>query len=382
VTSSTLTPLRIRGASGRLAWSEGLTISLPDHLWRNLGADRVQPLEDFQLPSTLPPLAAEEAENLRDRAAYTDQPPVSSRLPVTYQSVPPWLRSLLAGAVGRWQRSRSDRWARFPRWPLDVSADFLADWASASPASAPAKTPVLLSHDIDSLEGLRNVVQKFLPLEESLGAKSSSYFVPQAWPLDHGLLGEIAARGHELGIHGHDHANKTPFLIEEEMTRRLEVTRPLIERYGIKGYRAPSLLRTRALLRCLAGLYAYDSSIPTSGGLYPVPNNGCATARPYLIGALPELPLSLPRDGSLRFLGYSPKQIVELWITCAEQIARSGGVVVLLTHCEQRFSGNRPMLEAYRHFLEYVAADSRYAWDLPVPVLQKRGLRAPEPVVP
>ena len=43
----------------------------------------------------------------------------------------------------------------------------------------------------------------------------------------------------------------------------------------------------------------------------------------------------------------------DLWIECADLIARSGGVVVLLTHCERRFSGDAGMLDAYRRFLEY-----------------------------
>ena len=67
-----------------------------------------------------------------------------------------------------------------------------------------------------------------------------------------------------------------------------------------------------------------------------------------------EIPLTLPRDGSLRFLGYSPREIARLWIECADLIGRSGGVVMLLTHCERRFSGNAPMLDAYRRFLNYV----------------------------
>lgn len=53
-----------------------------------------------------------------------------------------------------------------------------------------------------------------------------------------------------------------------------------------------------------------------------------------------EIPLSLPRDGSLRFLGHTPKEILSLWKLCANSLADAGGVVVLLTHCESRFSGN------------------------------------------
>ena len=68
-----------------------------------------------------------------------------------------------------------------------------------------------------------------------------------------------------------------------------------------------------------------------------------------------EIPLSMPRDGSLRFLGYSAAAIGRLWTECAEAIARSRGSIVLLTHCERRFSGNPEMLATYRRFLEHLA---------------------------
>jgi peptidoglycan/xylan/chitin deacetylase (PgdA/CDA1 family) len=165
----------------------------------------------------------------------------------------------------------------------------------------------------------------------------------------------VAARGHEAGVHGFDHSNRTPFANATERARRLDAARPLVERYVMIGYRAPSLLRTRSLLQDLSSRYRYDSSIPTSGGPFPVPNNGCATARPFVVERIAEIPVTLPRDGSLRFLGYSPREIARLWIECADTIARSGGIVTLLTHCERRFSGNPRMLDAYRRFLDYVA---------------------------
>jgi hypothetical protein len=144
------------------------------------------------------------------------------------------------------------------------------------------------------------------------------------------------------------------------MRARVEGARELKERVGAAGYRAPSLCRTRALLRELARLYDYDASIPTSGGPFPVPNNGCASARPFRVEGIWEMPLSLPRDGSLRFLGHTPEEIAALWIDCAEKIARSGGVVVLLAHCEARFSGGPEMRAAYARFLEHVAGSGRF----------------------
>jgi len=315
-------------------------------------------------------IAAQSVEQLRLRAAFTDAPPASSRLPFSYQLVPGWARSLLAGALGRMQRGREGSWARFPVWPLDLSADFLADALGVCPSPfAHGPTPVILSHDLDSPEGLRNLVADFLDVEEQAGARSVNFVVPCAWPLDHGLLEQVRGRGHEIGVHGYDHSNRTPFAGAEERARRLNAARDFIDRYAVAGYRAPSLLRTRALIRGLRQLYRYDSSIPTSGGLFPAPNNGCASARPFELEGMPELPVSLPRDGSLLFLGYRPREIVRLWIECAEAISRSGGVVLLLTHCEARFSGSRELFAAYRDFLGYVRSSERLAFSTPLEVM-------------
>ena len=266
-----------------------------------------------------------------------------------------------------WNRHRVDRWAAFPGWPIDLSADLLEDLRGSPPSPFTGRpAPVVLTHDIDSPEGLVNLSSMFTPLEEAAGARSTSYIVPCAWRIDHGLVGELVARGHDVGVHGYDHSNTTPFASDDERRRRLDAARPFADRYRVTGYRAPSLLRTRALLRDLGARYQYDSSIPTSGGLFPVPNNGCATARPFVVEGIVELPLTLPRDGSLRFLGHSPDEIARMWIECADLVARSRGVVVLLTHCERRFSGRSGMLDAYRRFLEHVRErPDRFAFSTP-----------------
>jgi hypothetical protein len=159
----------------------------------------------------------------------------------------------------------------------------------------------------------------------------------------------------------------------------LDAGRAFGDRYGATGYRAPSLLRTAALIADLGPRYRYDTSIPTSGGAFPVPNNGCASARPWRIGSLWEIPLTLPRDGSLRFLGYQPQAIGALWRDTAVTIARSGGIVSLLTHCESGFSGNPAMLAAYRGFLEWLAGDSRFEFTRADQLVERLDARPAEP---
>jgi peptidoglycan/xylan/chitin deacetylase (PgdA/CDA1 family) len=352
-------------ACANAAWACGSDVSLParvvDRLgWRPFIDDRRM----LRIPVEATRPSADDAADLRQAAAFTDRPPASARLPFSYHAVPAWARAVAATAIGRWQRRRVAEWARFPAWPIDLSADFLADLAAdPAPAAPLRKTPVVLSHDLDSPEGLSRLVSDFLPIEESLSARSTSYIVPCAWPIDFARTDDVVARGHALGVHGYDHSNRTAFADAPERRRRLDGAAALVDRYGIIGYRSPSLLRTRALLRDLAVRYRYDSSIPTSGGPFPVPNNGCATARPFTIEGVIELPVTMPRDGTLRFLGFSPAAIARLWIDCADAIARAGGVVVLLTHCERRFSGSRTMLRVYRSFLEYIAGNAdRFAF--------------------
>jgi peptidoglycan/xylan/chitin deacetylase (PgdA/CDA1 family) len=359
VALGSLTAVRLvsAGARAHLAWAEGVRFTVPSALLeRPALAGRVSSSGDLSLPSGSIGWTDADVARVREQAAFTDRPPVSSRLPFRYHLVPGAVRAGVAAVVGRWQRRRQSEWAQFPGWPLDLSADFIADAARDDHADRGTATPVVLSHDIDSAEGLTNLVDDFLPCEEAAGARSTNYVVPCAWPLDHARIAALVARGHEVGVHGYDHSNRTAFASADERARRLDAARPLMAQYAIVGYRAPSLLRTRALLRDLSTRFQYDSSIPTSGGPFPVPNNGCATARPFVLERIAEIPLSMPRDGSLRFLGYSPRDIARLWIECAELIAGSRGVVMLLTHCERRFSGTPRMLSAYRRFLDYVAA--------------------------
>lgn len=359
------------GAYTHLAWAEGMRICLPyrfsksNHLFESIDSEN-----NLVVPSDIPALETKEIEDLRLTAAFTENKPLSSRLPFSYQIVPAKLRTLFASLIGHWRRRKRHQWSVFPNWPLDLSVDFLFDLVTGqSSAFSNKTTPVVLTHDIDSAEGLKNMLMFFSDIEDSVGAVSTNFIVPCAWKIDQGLLQEIKTRGHEIGVHGYDHSNLTPFLSQKEQLIRLKSAQPLIKKYDIIGYRSPSLLRTHQLLLNLKEYFRYDSSIPTSGGPFPVPNNGCASARPFNLYGITEIPLSMPRDGSLLFLGYSVRDILQIWIDCAKKISRSGGVVVLLTHCESRFSGNPDMLNAYRSFLEFLNSAEEFEWSTPEAIL-------------
>ncbi|MGA2735613.1 MAG: hypothetical protein ABSG35_23845 [Syntrophobacteraceae bacterium] len=373
--AETLVPLRLAAGNAhpRLKWTEGMSFKLPLGVLTSTGLIiRLDKTGFLSVPEELPPIAAEAVEGLRLRAAFIEQKRVNSGLLFSYRLAPPRIRSLAASLIGTFKRCSVHRWASFPMWPLDLSADLLSDLAQG-PVSpfADGPTPVILTHDLDSKEGLDGLVERFLPIEEGFVARSVNFVVPRAYMIDHRKLDGLVARGCILGIHGYDHSCRTPFCSEADCRARLSAAGELIDIYGIRGYRAPSLLRTPLLLRELAFLYDYDSSIPTSGGLFPVPNNGCASARPFRCQGIVEIPLSMPRDGSLLFLGYSAALILETWFACANAISKSGGVVVLLTHCEKRFSGNSAMLKIYSQFLEFISTSEQFFFATPEEVLRK-----------
>jgi len=360
----------------RLAWADGLYISCPQYLLNVLlpkGSSislSEQTITDLVFNREMTERLIKAHQDTLLHAAFTNTQPLSSRLPLNYQKIPAPIRDMIANIMGRRARKKMNSWAKFPTWPLDLSADFIADLLGQSPSPfATGPTPVLLTHDLDTPDGLKNLNQYFLSIEENVGARSANYIVPCAWKIDHGLLSETARRGHEIGIHGYDHSNKTPFLSSSERQKRLSAPASLINHYHIQGYRAPSLLRTQALLQDLANIYRYDSSIPTSGGKFPISNNGCASARPFHVAGIWEIPLSMPRDGSMLFLGYSPKEILNTWIQCADLIAKSGGIVNLLTHCEYRFSGKESMRKIYQQFLDYLVNCGKFKFMLPKEIL-------------
>lgn len=341
-----------------LLWSESRSFFLPDELVLLLKEhDHLTHDNKLVIPSDEIPLAIEYIKELRLRGAYCKTRPISSKLPFNSQLIPPWVRTIYARLLGRISRKKVLSSELFPQWPVDLSVDFIEDLGT--PSAKSRKPYISLTHDIDSLEGLRNLVKYFLPIEEAAGFHSTNFIVPCGWKLDKGLIDEIIARGHEIGIHGYNHGTLTPFLSKPEQELRLKLGLQQFEGIGINGYRAPALIRTQSLLESVSDIFDYDSSIPTSGGAFPELGGGCATARPFKIAGISEIPLSMPRDGSLLFLGYSQDEILTIWKECFSYIAASNGVIVLLTHCENRYSGNAMMLDIYKRFIAYCKDNSQ-----------------------
>lgn len=355
-------------AGQMLDWACGLDLSWPAEFVRAMtcscGEDIAFAVVDHRLVTLrkpenqilhVPSIVSSVNQNL-----LYSQRPLQSLLPFSYQKLPQRLRWWVASMLMKLNRSRRQSKNAFPRWPLDLSFDALADLVYIIDSkeignSGQARGYIATTHDIDSLESLRNL-PRFLEIEEAFNIKSTNFVVPCGWNLDHAILKEVMSLGHEIGLHGYNHSNQTPFLVPKQISERLDMTRDFLRQYSVRGYRSPSLLRTPRLMEVLTKYVHYDASIPNVEGLHSSRMGGCAAARPFRLSCeLLEIPLVLPSDASLMFQGFNPDEILDLWKDLTILVLRSGGIVTFLTHCEKRYSGNTAMLTIYRSFLEFLS---------------------------
>jgi peptidoglycan/xylan/chitin deacetylase (PgdA/CDA1 family) len=299
---------------------------------------------------------------LLEERYYQPVVPVHTRFPIHHHYLPGQLRVAAAQLITSWQRRR-DRGAHFPTWPIVpgvellravvAGAERMAGWRDAPVALWPdgKRFAVALTHDVDTAQGLRQA-ERFARIEHDAGVVSAWYVVPRRFQLDHAVLQALAGAGHEIGCHGYDHRNRTPFLPRAAISARLEECRPFLEDYAVQGYRSPGLLRTSALYAELSARFVYDTSAPDTEWYTGIaPYNGCCTVLPFWRGQLLILPVTLPLDALLIHYGLAPRKILELWRAKIDWIARVGGLAVITTHTELQYSANPAMLAVYRELL-------------------------------
>lgn len=245
----------------------------------------------------------------------------------------------------------------FPRWPLDTSMArllrFYAYCLLLGRAESEAQfrwfwpgqyeAAMILTHDVESAEGLRLAVQ-LADLEQEHGFRSS--FNLGAWyRVDPGILRELTGRGFEIGLHGlsHDRSLFSSRAAFEAQKPRLAV---MAARLGAEGFRSPA---THRIFDWLAELpTSYDCSIPHSDPFEPQPG-GCCSLWPFLIGDVVELPYTLPQDYTLFTLlrHRSP----ELWLAQADRIVKEHGLIEALSHPDPGYLGDPDNRRRYEAFL-------------------------------
>ena len=266
-----------------------------------------------------------------------------------------------AQLAARRSLARFQRQPEFPAWPLDRSVTRLLRFyarclmLAAGRTEMPfrwfwpggARAALVLTHDVESAEGLRLAVE-LADLEEERGLRSSFNVVARWYPIDRGIVRDLRERGFELGVHGVYH-DRSMFASRESFESQLPVVRSMAAELGADGFRSPATHRVFEWLGELP--VSYDCSVPHSDPFEPQPG-GCCSLWPFFIGDVVELPYTMPQDHTLfNLLGHrSP----EVWLRQLDSIEADHGLAQCVSHPDPGYMGDLDKRRLYAEFLEAV----------------------------
>ncbi len=283
-------------------------------------------------------------------------------------------------------------------WPIDEKAgnppDGWPGWAGGK------KFALVLTHDVESAEGVKKVIE-LAKLEEELGFRSSFNFVAEDYEIPPEVFDYLRSRGFEIGLHGLNH-NGNIFSSRRNFKNKVSKINEYLRKWGAVGFRAPSMYHN---LNWVGELnIEYDSSTFDTdpfepqpdgvGTIFPflVPRNGKAVegmrledisqtitqqysnaatqqhsspaARQHFFKVsrsydyFVELPYTLPQDHTL-FIILGERDI-EIWKKKLDWIAEKGGMVLLGVHPDYMDFNNaehssfKYPAQLYEFFLKYV----------------------------
>lgn len=232
---------------------------------------------------------------------------------------------MLRRHVARYQRRK---YAHI--WPVDPDA--------ASPPAGWRGWPegrqfaLVLSHDVDTLQGYRNVL-KLAGIEEELGFRSAFNFVPERYgAISLDILDELRKRGFAVGVHGLKHDGKL-FLSKAGFNRQAIKINAYLRKWQTRGFSSPSMHHNLEWLKGLDIDYSIstfdtDPFEPQPDGLgtiFPLWVADGAPCRGYV-----ELPYTLPQDSTLFLI--LQERTISVWRSKLDWVARHGGMVLFNTH--------------------------------------------------
>lgn len=257
------------------------------------------------------------------------------------------------------QRSRrvetSERWC-YP----DAFIDALAEEIAALDEGITTVHPwpdghdfaFVLTHDVETAEGMRNVL-RIAELEEELGLRSSWNIVPYKYPVDRGLVRELTSRGFEVGVHGYNHDGKL-FTSRHVFDARVPAINAALDSFGAVGFRAPMVHRNLEWLQSLD--VAYDASYFDADPYQAMPG-GIGSVWPFIAGRFVELPYTLPQDHTL-FVALKERD-GRIWRQKLNYLRTLRGMALVITHPDYLDSFER--IEIYRRFL-FEAREMEGGW--------------------
>jgi peptidoglycan/xylan/chitin deacetylase (PgdA/CDA1 family) len=263
---------------------------------------------------------------------------------------------------GRRLLARRKRNLLFPRWPIEdgvlsllsfyalcllialdeESLRFRWFWPHGHSAA------LILTHDVESGEGLRRVLE-IADIEQERGFRSSFNIVASSYDIDHGVIRELKERGFEVGIHGLRH-DRSLFASRAAFVRQLPELDEAARKLGAEGFRSPSTYRVYEWLAELPVLY--DASMPHSDPFEPQPG-GCCTLWPYAIGDVIELPYTMSQDHTLFTL--LEERSVDPWMQQVDAIEQRNGLIQCVSHPDPGYLGDADKRALYVELLDALA---------------------------
>lgn len=234
-----------------------------------------------------------------------------------------------------------------------IPAGFVRSLAR-SVAGEPAGIPIIhpwpdgarfcfvLTHDVETSEGMRNVL-RVARIEEELGFRSSWNIVPHKYDVDPGLLADLRARSFEIGIHGYNHDGRL-YASKRIFDRRAAAINEALTQFGAVGFRSPMVHRNLEWLQALH--IEYDASCFDIDPFQAMPG-GVGSVWPFVAGRFVELPYTLPQDHTL-FITLRQDDC-RIWQRKLDFIVGNHGMALMLTHPD--YLTSRKHLELYRQFL-------------------------------
>jgi len=185
-----------------------------------------------------------------------------------------------------------------------------------------------------------------------MGYRSSWNLVPERYAVDDGLVADLIATGHEVGVHGLRHDGHDLSSLRN-LQERLPEIRRWAERWGAVGFRSPATHRCWEWMPMLG--FDYDSSYPDTDPYEPMPG-GCCSWLPFFNREQVELPITLPQDHTLFVI---LRRDGSLWHQKADALRARGGMALMIVHPDYVLE-DAP-LQMYERFLGAYARDDT-AW--------------------
>ncbi|MBI5211956.1 MAG: polysaccharide deacetylase family protein [Nitrospirae bacterium] len=212
--------------------------------------------------------------------------------------------------------------------------------------------PLVLTHDVDLNACFENI-EKVASIENRLGICSTWHFLTNGrYKLKRAILNDLAASGHEIGLHGVWHDIALGFRSPSFQTEMIKEGLHELAEYKPISFRAPGLAWTPLLSKILAdcGLRA-DSSLKTY-------NSGWNIFRPMPVddGRLWELPLTLQDDYLFKNLRLGEKDAKLLLLETLDETDKRQAPAVLNFHP----SIIKDRLDWYKGMLERILDSGRW----------------------